>query len=309
MTSPEQPSPRRPFIVRAIAGAYRRGRQLLGRARRSIESRVNARAERQRLRGREQQLRLALRGTGLGETLLGVPNGDALAVVMCLWNRPERITAVLTVLDQQSTARRLRLILWNNQPRDSAHYREAIRAFRARGQLDSVEFIDSEHNIGGIGRFVALRRAVQAGYGGTFVMIDDDQDVSPDFIDDVMAVAAPRTVAGLWAWKTRETYWDRERSNVRGEPVSYVGTGGCVCDSELVTHDEFFAALPARYLFMEDMWMSWLAAANGWRVLSAPTPVEFVLGETDQYHSLIGQKQDFFQWLSDERNLPRWTTG
>lgn len=302
-------TPRRPMTLRRIvASGLRRARALISRMR-TRRAAVRGQAADRRTHARTAtHLRLALRSRRAPERLLGTPHDDALAVVVCLWNRPHRIGAILTMLDRQESSRRLRLILWNNQPRDSEHYRDAVRRYHPTGRLDSVEFLSSPHNIGGIARFVAMRHRLEEGYRGPFLMLDDDQDVSTSFVSDLLAVADERTVAGLWAWRTGETYWERTRAEGPGEPVDYVGTGGSVCDAELVAHDEFFTSIPPRFIFLEDMWMSWLAAANGWRVISAITPVEFVESASDQYHSLIAQKNDFYDWLRQPGNVPRWTS-
>lgn len=293
-------------VKRVAAGLARRARRVVGRMRAHL-SVMRGRAAKRRAAARTAaHVRAALRSRQSPERLLGTPHPDSLAVVVCLWNRPHRIGAILTMLDRQHTNRRLRLILWNNQPRDVERYRDAVRRYRPSGALDSVEFTASPHNIGGIARFVAMRHRVNDGYRGPFIMLDDDQDVSPSFITDLLAVAGARTVAGLWAWRTGETYWERTRADGPGQPVDYVGTGGSVCDAELVAHDEFFTGIPPRFVFLEDMWMSWLAAANGWRVVSADTPVAFVEGDTDQYHALIAAKNEFYDWLREPGNLPQW---
>lgn len=238
------------------------------------------------------------------------PWGDArtgdIALVMCLWNRPERLAGILAMLDGQRTGRGIRLVLWNNAPENADHYARVIAGFTPSGAIRSLELHESAHNIGGIGRFVAQRDLVKAGYTGPFLMLDDDQDVAPSFVDDLLAAAADRSVSGVWAWTMGTSYWDREPVETDGAPADHIGTGGSVCDSRIVGDDSFFTALPARFLFIEDMWMSACATANGWRLSKADTPVTFVLEHLDQGHHIRGDKEQFYDWLARHRDrIPR----
>ena len=242
------------------------------------------------------------------ETTSGSPDAAALAVVMCLWNRPERIDAVLAQLDAQQTTRPLRLVLWNNQPSDDDHYRDAIARFEASGALSSIELHTSAHNIGGIGRFVAIRELRRRGYSGEFIMLDDDEDVTPQFASTLQAAAAPHTIGSIWAFLMDDiSYWNRLPLAHTGEIAQHTGTGGCVCDSSLVDHDEFFTRIPLEFLFIEDLWMSRVARANGWNLIKVDSPVEFVLAERDQGHAIQENKNDFFLWLARPGSVPVWT--
>jgi hypothetical protein len=238
------------------------------------------------------------------EEVRGTPEPGGLAVVVCLWNRPGRIGAVLEQLDAQVTDAPLRLVLWNNNPNDGEHYRSAASAFEPTGAVASIEFFDSPHNIGGIGRFVAMRELVRRGYTGAFVMVDDDENISSRFVHDLLAHWAPRTIVSVWAWLNDRKYWRRGRLTGSGEAADHLGTGGSACDSALVTHESFFTGIPMRYLFMEDIWMSHCATRNGWRLLSCDSPVEFVLSELDQGHALYDDKEHFFTWLKGRGRIP-----
>ena len=109
--------------------------------------------------------------------LLRAGDPEGVAVIMCLWNRRERIDAVLTQLDAQQGTR-VRLLLWNNKPSDDAYYRERIAAYRPHGALASVSLFSSPVNVGGLGRFFAARQLWVAGERGTFVMLDDDNRIA-----------------------------------------------------------------------------------------------------------------------------------
>lgn len=227
--------------------------------------------------------------------LLRSGDPDGVAVIMCLWNRRERIDAVLTQLDAQQGTR-VRLLLWNNNPSDDAYYRERIAAYRAHGALASVSLFSSPVNVGGLGRFFAARQLWVAGERGTFVMLDDDQDVSDAFLADLLAASGPKTIAGYWAWTMEGDYWARTPAEP-GDRVSYVGTGGCACDLDIVSDLSFFTELPRYFAFLEDIWMCGYARKRGWVLRKVDTPVEFVLDETNQHHTLAERKAEFYRYL------------
>lgn len=238
------------------------------------------------------------------ETLIGSPRPGPIAVIVCLWNRRERIHDILKIIDQQKTSRGVRLVLWNNNAADSAFYRRALADVGPGVTLDCVQFLDSPHNIGGIGRFIAARELKRGGYTDPFIMMDDDQDFGPDFVENLLAVSAPRSIAGVWAWNNDGAYWNRTQVLTTGQGADHVGTGGSICDSALVEDDAFFDRLPMKFLFMEDIWMSRYAKRNGWAVTMVESPFNFVLSERDQGHALFDLKEGFYDWLRDPGNVP-----
>lgn len=230
------------------------------------------------------------------DLLSGAIHQDDLAVVVCLWNRRERLAAVIELLRAQQLDRGLRLILWNNQPDDDAYYRRVAREIGAGGALQSIELRSSPENVGGIGRFWLARKLRTSGYTGPYVMLDDDQDVDEHFIRSLLGRAGDHKIAGVWAYGNHGSYWNRSELEDR-ERADYVGTGGCICDSAIVSEDSFFTALPEQYRFLEDMWMSDYAARRGWRLEKADLPVTFVLDETNQNHTLAYIKDEFYAYL------------
>ncbi|WP_206749483.1 glycosyltransferase family 2 protein [Salinibacterium hongtaonis] len=236
--------------------------------------------------------------------LLGTPSSDSLPIVICLWNRPGRIGDILRIVDEQHTSRPLRLVLWNNKPENEQLYTTTIRQFAAVGSLDSVEIFTSPTNIGGIARFVAARELVRRGYSGPFVMLDDDQIPGPEFVSDLLTAYSPESISGLWAWKNDGAYWNRQQITETGERADHVGTGGSIVDAAIVDDNRFFTAIPQRFLFMEDIWMSHYGARNGWPLRMVKTPVEFVLSELDQGHAIFDQKELFYTWLKDRDRIP-----
>jgi hypothetical protein len=248
--------------------------------------------------------------------------GEASAVplVMCLWNRPGRIDEVLRMLDgQQHGGVGIDLVLWNNQSADDAHYRARIAAFAAEaaeraqtdaaaGALRSIRFHTSSVNLRGICRFFVARQEWEAGYRGPFIMLDDDQDVTEHFLADALAAAGPHRLAGWWAWTMHGGgYWDRHESSV-GERVDYAGTGGCVCDIDIVADPAFFRELPRYFAHLEDLWMCSWAKRHGWSIGKLDTPIEFVLDETNQHHGQYNLKAEFWNYLEGLETADRTDT-
>lgn len=238
------------------------------------------------------------------DVVAGAPLESDLVIVVCLWHRPERIEQILTIVAGQHTGRRLRLVLWNNEQRLDSFYREKLGEQGVSGALGSVEFYTSHRNLGGIGRFIAMRELERRGYSGPFIMIDDDQDFGLDLVATLLSASRPHAVAGVWAWNNTGAYWDRTQVTVSGEPAMHVGTGGSICDVAIVRDPAFFTRLPLRYLFMEDMWMSRYALRNGWPLTMVESPFTFVLSERDQGHALFNDKPRFYEWLKVDGHVP-----
>lgn len=239
------------------------------------------------------------------EVLHGEPKNESLPIIMCLWNRPGQIDAILEQLDRQiNLPTPLRLVFWNNNDADHQWYRERIQAFEGTGALESVELIHSPHNIRGIGRFIIARQLWNDGARGNFIMLDDDEVLPNDALSRLLANGGKHRISSIWAWRVNpDDYWQRERA-VNGEVADYTATGGCVCDLEIIADDSFFTELPELGLFIEDAWMSRYAAARGWSLTGITLPVEFVLHETNQYGPLIWDKVAFWTSLNDRYPLP-----
>lgn len=252
------------------------------------------RAERGGVRWKARMLLELARPTPF-DVLAGEPRPGAVLVTVCLYNRPERIDSVLEQLAAQRGTPPLRLVLWNNARADDDHYRARVRALGARGALASVEYRSSA-NIGGIARFIVARRLLLGRPGVPFVMIDDDQDFSDTFVAELLARHAPRSISGVWAFFILGSYWARVEAQPGGG-ASYVGTGGSICDAEIVGTRGFFWRLPGRYGFVEDLWASMFAGSRGWDLTRAAIPVDFVGEDTNQYHTLKDLKSEFYEYL------------
>ncbi|WP_156786253.1 hypothetical protein [Microterricola viridarii] len=284
------------------AGVVRRSRRYAGAAKRRAGTALRAASGRIGVARETVRWNSAVRRGRAGafrvEPLLSRPLDTALPVIVCMWKRPQRIEDILRQLDAQSVERGIRLLIWNNLPDNDDFYRSRIAAFTPQGALRSVEYHSSAVNVGGIGRFFLARKIRAAGYRGHFAMLDDDQDITPRFADDLLDAAAPREFGGVWAWNYVDSHWNRTETPP-GAAADYVGTGGSVCDIEIVREDDFFTGLPRRFAFLEDQWLCGYARARGWTLRKIDTPYEFVLDETNQFHTMADLKNEFRDYLTE----------
>lgn len=248
---------------------------------------------------------LGPRGLVPARLVAGKRDAGSIPVVMCLWNRPDRLPKILEMLSAQDIDRPVRLILWNNQRRNGRRYRGVIDDYTVHGSLASVEVVESPANIGGIGRFFAIARLRRAKLSGPVVLLDDDQDVTATFVQDLLGRYTPDSVHGVWAYRQRTSYWDRDEV-FDGEDATYVGTGGCIVNSAIVDDSRFFTAFPRRFMFLEDIWMNFVAVQHGWRLARIETPYEFVQEETGQHFVLRAMKDEFFAYLHSDESREMW---
>lgn len=227
---------------------------------------------------------------------LGSPTGNEMPVLMCLWNRPGRFTEVLRQLDAQDFSDGIRLLLWNNNRGEHRFYTDALAGFEASGSLKSVSIVRSPFNLGSIGRFYWARKLALAGRIGPIVVIDDDENLSSDFISVCARVYEPRVVSAWWAFAVFSSYFDRTPSEIGGR-VDHVGPGGMVCNAELFLDPRFFEDLPERFWFLDDLWFTYFAKTNGYALAKLPVEMEFVLPDTNQHHHLGDLKNEFFNVL------------
>lgn len=224
-------------------------------------------------------------------------NGGEMPVLMCLWNRPERIGPVLELLDAQTHPGGIHLYLWNNQRADHERYRDAVDAFRPAGALRGVSLVKSPHNIGSIARFYWARKLELAAPDRPVIVLDDDEDITPTFVSEATAQYDPAAVSAWWAWHIDSAYyWDRHLAEP-GERVDHVGPGGSIMSSSVVADPRFFTGIPEEFRMLDDIWLSHYAVARGLELRKLETDITFVLDETNQFHGQGDLKARFYDHL------------
>ena len=287
----------------AIVWIFRLPRRVVRRTRRLGEQAAQRGALRREQSRWSRALHAELKTLARPELLLGSIRPGSVPVIVCLWARPDRLQAIVDQLSAQATSVGVRLILWNNRAEMSDRYRSELAVRKELGAISSVEFYSARRNIRGIARFVVARHLFEAGERGAFITLDDDQDISPMFIDDLLAAADPRGVAGWWAFVYGDDYWDR-RPATSGEMASYVGTGGAVFDLSIVQDLGFFTTLPVRFGYIEDIWASHWVKAGGGTLRKIDTSINLVQEELNQYHGLVALKPEFHRYLAENPPKP-----
>lgn len=259
---------------------------------------IRARAETAVKRLIRRRLR---RGRFAVETFaVGRPASDAQPVLMALWNRPGRLEDMMRMLDEQvDVPGGIELHLWNNNKLDHEHYREVLRRTRTTGALRAVHLTRTPYNVGSIGRFFLARRIAEARGAVPVIVIDDDENIETTFVATARAHYEPRTVTAWWAFFVKNGYHDRAHAEPGGR-VDHVGPGGSILNAEFFLDDGFFDDLPDRYLFLDDVWLTWWAKTHGYALAKLPVQIEMVMDETNQYHGLATLKEEFFDRLYPE---------
>lgn len=203
---------------------------------------------------------------------------------------------MLEMIDAQTTDAAVDVYLWNNNKGDHAEYMAQLESYSPTGRIRSVSIVKTPFNLGSIARFYWARRLVAQGATGPVVVVDDDEDLPPDFLAVCQREYRPRTAAAFWAWIVRDSYWDRTYAEP-GDHVDHVGPGGMVCDIEIFGDESFFHDLPLEYWFLDDLWFTYFARQHGYELRRLPVHLEFVLDETNQYRSFIDKKVEFLEYL------------
>jgi hypothetical protein len=223
-------------------------------------------------------------------------------VVMCLWDRFDRLPRTLRAL-QHSIGVQADIYLWNNRASESDRVlRDVVAACDSAAAPRRVTVATSPLNIGGFGRFYWARHL--AVRHPSVVFLDDDQMLDSFSLSELAAESRPRSLRAVWAYRfdNRTEYW--RRSQVRpGETAQYLGTGGMVADTSVFLDDGVFAC-PAPYWFIEDLWLSYYARAElGWSLRRSHAEIGMIFDGRNQYRALRQAKDDFYRLLAQD---PRW---
>ena len=222
--------------------------------------------------------------------------GNEAVVVMCLWNRPSRLSHILSMIDAQDAPHGVRLFLWNNTRLDHAGYLATLNEFAATGVLASVDIVRSPFNLGAIARFYWARRLAIHGYRGPVIVLDDDENVQPSFVSTALDHWRPKVLTAWWAFSITGGYWDRAPAEYGGR-VDYAGTGGMVCGAEIFLDPRFFEDIPERFWSLDDIWLNYFAKQRGFGMAKLPVEIEFVMHETNHFHNNILLKEEFYNYL------------
>ncbi|MFB2557301.1 hypothetical protein [Herbiconiux liangxiaofengii] len=218
-------------------------------------------------------------------------------VLICLWNRPTRLADVIAMLDSQlDVPDGVELHIWNNNKLDHDHYRDVLRRARPTGALRSAWIARTPYNLGSIGRFYLARR-IAAERGSTpVIVIDDDEVFDSSFVSVAQQHFDPKAITAWWAFSVGDAYFARVPAEPGGR-VDHIGPGGSVMDAAIFSDRSFFTDIPDRYLYLDDLWLTWWARDRGYTLAKLPVEISMVMDETNQYHGLLDLKEEFFDVL------------
>ena len=216
---------------------------------------------------------------------------EVMPVVMCTYNRPQRLALTLRELEAQVGVTP-ELHIWNNNPKIAAE----ISATVAKANLQ-VSIENSPENVGGFGRFYKAREL--ASKYPFIVMIDDDASVGPTALRTLRDEASEGSYQSFFAFNLNnaEDYFDRTATR-NGAVADYCGTGGSIIDSRVFTEAGLFDC-PKEYWFMEDLWLSYYAQqVLGWELRKSSADIQLDEGDfKDQWLQLKSHKTEFLGYL------------
>lgn len=238
---------------------------------------------------------------------------DRTNIVMCQWRRVEFFEETIRSLNNQ-TIKNIHLYLWNNNKNKSDLLESMIHS---GGAEFNISWCHSPENIGGIGRFVLVRRLMnEGGIGDKIIFIDDDQIFSPKFVETVLDKHKPRSGYHWYGRKFQgKSYvqgWSNmnPRSQEDHDTLDYGGTGAMAIDTELFAHPEFFA-FNRKYQFIEDLWMSYFAKKRLGYVLYNGREIKQMVTmnkkcQDDENSQWIKDKEIKNEFLSALRSYGEW---
>lgn len=177
---------------------------------------------------------------------------NIIGLIMCTWKRIERFKITLDLLKNQKDKDFIFYVINNN-----INIKDEIELIAKMYSEDlMINIIHNEINKGGFSRFDIAKTLVDK--HEIFVIIDDDQVFSEDMISIFRDKYNPNAVKSRWAFRFGDRYYHRERIFINDVDVAYCGTGGMVLPSKVFLCDELYK-IPDKYLFIEDLWLSYIA--------------------------------------------------
>jgi len=176
------------------------------------------------------------------------------AIIMCTWKRPERLSRTMDLLLNQ-TNKNFKLFIWNN----NLDIQDVVNLnFGIYGKKMEMEVFHSEKNVGGFGRFFMAQKIMDE--YEKIIFIDDDQIFSNNMVDRFLEVFDENAVKSRWSFRLYGTnYIHRTHVDDGNVNVHYCGTGGMIVPSKVFRCEELYE-IPNEFLFIEDLWLCFIAS-------------------------------------------------
>lgn len=220
---------------------------------------------------------------------------EKILIIMCIWKRIENLDKIIFALKNQ-TYKNFKYVIWNNNNEKNSEIQNIINQY----DLD-CELINSEKNVGGFGRFYAAKKYAKE--YKKIIFFDDDQIPLSNFIEKMNESYENNTIKSNHTFKinSNNDYWKRTKTSIKNNVANYCGTGGMILDSSIFLYDELFKC-PEKYLFIEDLWLSFIAQHMlNWKLEALSAPLTLLNDGKDQYIKLKQLKSEFLKYLTFEK--------
>ena len=189
-----------------------------------------------------------------------------LAVITTTWRRLHRLPATLLALQAQ-TFKDFSLYVWNNNA--DPGQQQLVDSVCSRCEGVDISAIHSYSNMSCRGRQLLARRLhIKHGYKYV-VFFDDDLHIAPETLECLWEERQPTTIVSPVVWKPGgPAVWPKVDANP-GEYGFYAQSCGAIVDASLFAYSQYWALWPQRYWGLDDIWMSSMANALGWRIMRA----------------------------------------
>jgi hypothetical protein len=232
---------------------------------------------------------------------------DGICIVMCTWKRLQYLQNTITMLEEQNIKQKINFFIWNNN--DDISFFTTIKS-----NIININIHHSPINIGGMGRFILIKYICTKLYNfSSVIFIDDDQLFNNNTIE-ILLNNFNKNESCHWSGKifNKSSYW-KGISNIYhsdGEHYKYLdygGTGFMIINTECFLTEDFYK-FNKKYLFIEDLWMSYYVSKKlGYRLKNGKdlkNNVKIINGENNsviaQVNLLRTLKIEFLEILRKE---------
>jgi len=234
---------------------------------------------------------------------------DGICIVMCTWKRRQYLQNTIIMLEKQKNKQKINFFIWNNNNNEESSFFSTIKS-----NIININIHHSPINIGGIGRFILTKYICEKlHHFPSVIFIDDDQLFDNNTIE-ILLTNFNENESYHWSGKifNKSSYW-KGISNVYhpcGEHYKYLdygGTGFMIINTECFLIEDFYK-FNKKYLFIEDLWMSYFISKKlGYRLKNGKdlkNDVKIINGENNsiiaQVNLLKSLKDEFLELLRTE---------
>ena len=212
-----------------------------------------------------------------------------IAVVSCVWQRPERLPRLMEQLAAQSHTDFDLLLICNNDALFS-YVEETV----SNGALPVALYRNLENR----GPFVRLEvmHALSRRYD-YFMTIDDDAEFGPHLLMQWWALRDPEAVQGWSGFRFTGNYWKRQKVKP-GEECSYLW-GSNLFVPVAAVQDKRILEMPEQFRLMaDDLWLCYHANhVVGLTLRAQQVDMRIHIDGKDSYTDYIADKREFLEDL------------